>query len=463
MESTSHAAGAPDLKRTRRQKQSTDHRASVDRLPPYSAEMEKGVLGCCLLAPQECLSECVEKLKQGKEAFYDLRHQTIYDRMELMYLENQPIDIITLQQKLKDNGLLDQCGGIPYLIQLQDSVPSAANLSYYLDGLREKYVLRKAINVCTHMIGQIYDLSGTVDELMDQVERDILAIRGNQANEMVRPRDLVAAAINQIEIIHQNAGKITGLSTGYADIDRFTDGMHGGELIIIAAFPGTGKSALAMNILTHNAVHDKIPCAMLTAEMKPVRLMMRAMCSESRVNLHSIRDHFISEDAFPRLTNAAGKLANSPLYIHAVSGHSIGQTMAIARRMKQKFGIKLLAMDYIQLLWAKADTREQEVKKISNGLKDISMELDIPVIALSQLNDEGRLRESRAIGQDAHSIWKLETEKTEQAPESTDGVKVTCRIEKNREGPAPVNVDLMFLKCWTRFESCERQRAGNKP
>jgi replicative DNA helicase len=236
------AGGAPDLKRTPRRKPTTNNGPKLDRLPPHSPEAEQGVLGCILLAPNDCIGQCIEKFKGGEETFYDLRHQTIFKTLAEMFDTREAIDVITLQQRLKDKQLLDAVGGIPYLSALPDVVPSAANLSYYLDIVQEKYLLRKVISVCTDVVGRVYDFEGEVDGLMDEVERDILRISESrvQANTNTM-KDLVFKAITTIESFHQRQGTLTGVPTGFVDLDKMTNGFHGGEMIVIAARPSMGK------------------------------------------------------------------------------------------------------------------------------------------------------------------------------------------------------------------------------
>src|ERR1017187_4514862 len=228
IDSVSDAAGAAaDLKKARRRKNvSASDPIKLDRLPPHSIECEQGVLGCVLLSPNECMGECIEKLKDnGQEVFYDLRHQTIYEMLATMFNERMPIDVITVQQRLKDKQLLEQIGGIAYLSQLQDSVPSAANLSYYLDIVQEKFLLRKMISTCTDVVGRVYDYEGEVDALMDEVERDILRISESRAQSSVLGvKELVGKAIGTIENYFSRKGVLNGLATGFTDLDRITDG-----------------------------------------------------------------------------------------------------------------------------------------------------------------------------------------------------------------------------------------------
>jgi replicative DNA helicase len=479
IDSVSDSAGATaDLKKARRQKSArADSRPTVDRLPPHSPEAEMGVLGCALLSPNECLGECIEKLKDsGAEFFYDLRHQTIYEMLAEMFNTRQAIDVITVQQKLKDKQLLEQIGGIAYLSQLQDSVPSAANLSYYLEIVREKFLLRKMIQTCTEVVGRVYDYEGEVDALMDEVERDVLRISESRAQAGVMgTKDLVNKAISTIENFFSRKGTLTGLATGYADLDRMTDGLHGSEMIVIAARPSMGKTSLAMNIVENVVLEQKLPCAVFSLEMSAEALILRMMCSIARVNLRSIREGFMSESDFPKLTSAAGKLSNSKLFIDDSAGLSILQLRARARRLHQQHDIKLFVVDYLQLLHSTArrsqENRQQEISDISSGIKALAKELKVPVLVLSQLNrelerDKNRkprlsdLRESGAIEQDADLVGLLYKpnagdDEDGAAAEEADGLPVNLLIAKQRNGPTG-DINLTFLKNYTRFESAAK-------
>lgn len=481
IDSVSHVAGVgADLKKARRQK--TDTRQSIDRLPPHSTEGEQGILGCILLSPNDCMGECIEKLKDnGKEVFYDLRHQTIYEALTIMFDAREAIDLITLQQRLKDKGFLDQIGGIPYLSQLQDAVPSAANLSYYLDIVREKFLLRKMISVCTEVVGRVYDYEGEVDSLLDEVERDVLRISESRAQGGIIPtRDLVGKAIGTIENFFSRKGALTGISTGFADLDKMTDGLHPAEMVVIAARPSMGKTSLAMNIVEHVAMEEKVPVGVFSLEMSAESLVLRMMCSLARVNLRSIRDGFMSESDFPKLTSAAGKMANSKLFIDDTAGLSILQLRARARRLWQQHGIKLFVIDYLQLLNSTGrrsqDNRQQEIADISSGIKALAKELRVPVIVLAQLNrelerDKSRkprmsdLRESGAIEQDADLVgllYKPSAGDDEDVVEEADGQPVNLLIAKQRNGPTG-DVNLTFLKTYTRFESAAKVSDEDMP
>src|SRR5207244_872044 len=222
-----------DLKKARRKPASLADPLKVDRLPPHSVEAEQGVLGCALLSPNEALGECIQKLKAASEVFYDLRHRTIYEAMVEMYDRKEPIDPITLQQRLKDRQQLDAVGGLAYLSSLPDAVPSAANLDYYLGIVREKFILRKMIQTCTSVVGRVYEHEGEVDALLDEVERDILHISEARVESSTNTiKELVHSAITTIENFHQRQGMLTGVGTGFLDLDKMTSGFHEGEMIV---------------------------------------------------------------------------------------------------------------------------------------------------------------------------------------------------------------------------------------
>jgi replicative DNA helicase len=471
---TESAGAAPDLKKARRRKAGfSDAAPGVDRLPPHSPEAEQGVLGCVLLSPNDCVGECVEKFKAGAEVFYDLRHRTIFEALVEMYDQREAIDLITLQQRLKNKQRLEEVGGLAYLGSLPDTVPSAANLSYYLDIVLEKYVLRKMIQTCTEVVGRVYEHEGEVDALLDEVERDILRISETRVEGKTdKIKELVKKAINTIEDFHQRQGMLTGVGTGFTDLDKMTSGLHGGEMVVVAARPSMGKTSLAMNIAEHVSIEEKLPVGVFSLEMTSESLVLRMLCSRSRVNLRNVREGFLAERDFPKLTGAAGKLANAPLFIDDSSGLSILQLRAKARRMYQQHGIKLFIVDYLQLLHStarRADNRQQEIADISNGIKSLAKELNVPVIVLSQLNRElekdkdrkprlSDLRESGAIEQDADVVcllYKPSRDDEDAAGEEADAMPVNLLIAKQRNGPTG-DVHLTFLKQYTRFESAAK-------
>ena len=453
----------------------------IDRLPPHSIEAEQGVLGCALLEPAESVGQCIERLKGGGEAFYDLRHRTIYEVLVSMYDGKEPVDLITLGQRLKDAGQIDGVGGLAYLSELMDAVPSAANLSYYLDIVREKHVLRRVLSTCSEAVSKVHEYEGAVDSLLDEVERDILKISQDRSENTNRTiRELVHSAVDMIQDFHQRKGGLTGLPTGFPDLDKMTSGLQPADMVVIAARPSMGKTSLAMNIAEHVAVETGLPVGVFSLEMTSESLVMRMLCSLARVNGRLIRDGFLSEGDFRRLTAAAAKLSRAPIHIDDTPGLSILQLRARARRMWQQHGVKLFVIDYLQLMHSTskkaADSRQQEVSELSNGVKALAKELKVPVIVLCQLNRElekdkdrkpklSDLRESGAIEQDADLVGLLykpaaedDDQRRDQPDSRDDGMAATpvnLLIAKQRNGPTG-DVCLTFLKGITRYESASK-------
>lgn len=470
-----------DFRKARRKKAELADPAKVDRLPPHSIEAEQGVLGCILLSPQDCVGECITLFKAGSEVFYDLRHRSIYEQIVEMYDKKEAVDLITLQQTLRDRNQLDGVGGVAYLASLPDAVPSAANLLYYVDIVREKFVLRRMIGTCTEVVARAYEHQGEVDELLDEVERDVLKIAEERVDTKSSSiKDLVHGAINKIEEYHKNQGMLTGIGTGFPDLDKMTTGLHGGEMIVVAARPSMGKTSLAMNIAEHVCIDQKLPVGVFSLEMTAESLVLRMLCSRSRVNLRNITSGFLAERDFPKLTGAAGKLAGAPLYIDDTPGLSILQMRAKARRMHQQHGVRLFVIDYLQLLHStsrRAENRQQEIADISNGVKALAKELEVPVIVLAQLNREiekeknrkprmADLRESGAIEQDADLVamlYRASSDDDDGAAEaSQEAIPVNLLIAKQRNGPTG-DVHLTFLKPYTRFESAAKISGDDVP
>jgi len=465
-----------DLKRTRRQRGDSAN-AAVDRLPPHDLQMEMGVLGCCLIDPNTCIGQCIETLKDdGKAAFYDLRHQTIYELLAEMFNARVPVDLMTVQQRLKDAQMLEQVGGMVYLSQLQDVVPSAANLAYYLKIVQEKYLLRRLVQTCTATVSRIYDFEGDVEQLLDEVEKDINQVNDSRVQSGTRNRaDLVNSALGTIEKMFSRQGEISGIATGFTDFDKMTDGLHGAEMIVIAARPSVGKTSLAMGIAEHVALELNLPVGVFSLEMSGESLILRMMCSLGRVNLRNIRDGFMSQADFPKLQLAATRINAAPLHIDDTAALSILQLRARARRMHAQHGIKLFVIDYLQLMNSGSrkaqENRQVEISEISGGVKALAKELNVPVIVLSQLNrelekDKSRkprlsdLRESGSIEQDADLVGLLykpdpgdeEEDSSRHSAAEADGIPVNWLIAKQRNGPTG-DVNLTFLKPYTRFES----------
>ena len=447
-----------------------------DRLPPHSPEAEQGILGSILLDPAGVMDDCAAKLKAGAETFYDLRHQTIYDAMADMYTDGTAIDLITLQQHLKDKALLEHVGGLAYLTTLPDTTPSAANCDYYIGIVVEKYMLRKLAHVCTDVLGSVFsaDEDDDAKELVSKAQSKIvgltnLIVGGDNQNM----KTLVSNAITRIEGYHQNQGKILGVASGLQDLDRMTCGFQPGEMIVFGARPSVGKTSLAMQVVENAAVDLNVPCGVFSLEMTADSLVERMLASRSRVNIRQLKDGFIKEGDVAKLVNNSGRLSKAPIYIDDSGGLSILELRAKARRMFKQHGIKLFVIDYLQLLHTtnkRAENRQQEIADISSGCKELAKELHVPVVVLSQLNremekDKNRkprlsdLRESGGIEQDADVIallYKSQDEDDDKfTPKESDSETIGCVIAKQRNGPTG-DIKFTFLKGITRFENAAR-------
>ena len=441
----------------------------LNRALPASPEAERGVLGSILLAPHEVLDECIEKI--DRDHFYNPAHALIYDALVELKEGNAPIDLITVTQAIKDKKLMDQIGGPAYLTEIATCVPSAANAGFYLKILKAKHTLRRLIAVCTDCTARSYEEQDDVAALLDQAEQEIFAISGQQFNAKVETMQVLAMrAMDTIEKIFENKGQLTGLPTGFAELDKLTNGLHGGEMVVVAARPGMGKTALAMNIAEHVATKGKKAVAVFSLEMNTQQLVQRLLCSCARVDLQNTRGGFLSADRdFPRLTHAASVLAESRIYIDDTPGLAILELRAKARRLKSQYDVDLIVIDYLQLLRSTTrraqDNRQLEITEISSGIKALAKELDLPIIVLAQLNrqPEARsggeprlsdLRESGSIEQDADVVGLLVRKEfyadADEEREQFEG-KAELIIAKQRNGPTG-KIPLTFLKEYTRFE-----------
>jgi len=457
--------------------QKVSYLPDIHRLLPQAPDAERGVLGSYLLAPREIGGLCAEK-QIKPEHFHLPAHAQIYATLVELWDANKPIDFITLTQLLRDRNQLEQVGGAAYITELFTFLPTAANATYYADILQEKFTLREIIKVCTEYAARSYDEQDDVPSLLNDVEQKIFGIAQDRFKEKAASmKDQVMQAIHAIEELYDRRGAITGLPTGLAELDKMTDGLHKAEMIVIAARPSMGKTALAMNIAEHIALEENKAIAVFSLEMSTSQLVQRLLCSRARVNLGNVRNGFLTERDFPALTTAAAKLADSKIFIDDTPGLSILELRAKARRLKSQHNIEAIFIDYIQLLRSTSkraqDNRQLEIAEISSGLKGIAKELDIPVVVLAQLNrnpeqrsgdSKGRprlsdLRESGSIEQDADLVGLLVREEyyaeNEEDKEESKG-KATLIIAKQRNGPVG-DVPLTFLKEFTRFENRARE------
>jgi replicative DNA helicase len=462
--------------------QKVSYLPDIHRLLPQSPDAEQGVLSSFLLAPREVGGLCAEK-QITPAHFHIPAHAQIYEVLLTLWDGNKPIDFITLTQVLRDTGKLDQVGGAAFVTGLFTFLPTAANVGYYIEILQEKHTLREIIRVCTEYAARSYDEQDNVPNLLDDVETKIFAIAQDRFKDKAASmKDQVMQAIHAIEELYERRGAITGLPTGLAEFDKMTDGLHKAEMIVIAARPSMGKTALAMNIAEHIALEAKLPIAVFSLEMSTSQLVQRLLCSRARVNLGSVRNGFLSERDFPALTAAASKLAESKIFIDDTPGLSILELRAKSRRLKSQHDIQAIFIDYLQLLRSTSrraqDNRQLEIAEISSGLKGLAKELNLPIVVLAQLNrnpeqrsgdSKGRprlsdLRESGSIEQDADVVGLLVREEyyadTDEDKKEAEG-KATLIIAKQRNGPVG-DVPLTFLKEFTRFENRARESDGGE-
>jgi len=391
------------------------------------------------------------------------------------------IDLITFTQTLRDQNLLETIGGAAFVTSLFTFVPTAANIEYYLDIVRDKYVLRQIISTCTESVRRAYEEQSEVHALLDEVEQRVFSVGEENARTPLEPmKSHVMNALERIEKLFENKGSISGLATGFKDLDRMTSGLHPAEMTVIAARPSMGKTAFAMNIAEYVAVQQKLPVAIFSLEMSSQQLVQRMLCSRARVTLERARDGFLSEADFPKLTHAASRLAEAPIFIDDSAAITILELRAKARRLKARENIGLVVIDYLQLLRGTSkrgqDNRQIEISEISAGIKALAKELSLPVIVVAQLNrnpemrtgsGKGRprlsdLRESGSIEQDADVVGLLVREEyyadTEEEREDLQG-KAELIIAKQRNGPVG-EIKLTFLKEFTRFEDRKEEQVG---
>ena len=436
----------------------------AQRLPPQSLEAEISVLGGILLE-NEALNQVLEVINQSD--FYREAHQKIFAAMLNLYERNEPADLITLSEELRRLNQLEEVGGIEYLNNLVNTIPTAANILYYAKIVKEKSILRKLIQRSTEIVQEGYSCAGDVDELLDRAEQSIFEITEDRVRPSFYPlKDIIKSSFRTIEKLFENKKLITGVPTGFQKLDEMTSGLQPADLIIIAGRPSMGKTAFALNIAQHAAVHSGIPAAIFSLEMAKEQLALRMLCSEAKIDAHKIRGGFLSETDWPKLTRAAGTLSEAPIYIDDSPALTPLEMRAKCRRLKAEKNLGLVIVDYLQLMRGRTDLerREQEISDISRSLKALAKEIHVPVIALSQLNRrvEDRsdrrpqladLRESGAIEQDADVIIFLYRDEVyNKSEDNPHRGKAEIIIGKQRNGPTGV-FELAFLDKYTCFEN----------
>lgn len=438
------------------------------KVPPQSLDAEMSLLGAILIDDQ-VLSDVSDKLKPAD--FYDKRHSTVFDAMLLLYEKHRPVDLLTLSDELQAKGVLEEIGGSSYLSEITDYVPTAAHAGAYADMIRTKAIRRRLIKASAEIAELGYDEEKSVQELLEQAEADLFSVSdASLKQDLVSLEHILTESFDRIEELHRNKGSLRGIPTGYRDIDAKTAGLQKSDLIILAARPAMGKSTFVSNLSMNIATQAKKSVLFFSLEMSKEQLVDRMLADVSGVDAFNIRTGNLSEDDFGKLSDAMGEMAEAPIYIDDTPGLSVLEMRTKARREAHNHPLGLIVIDYLQLMQGSgrgnSDNRVQEVSEISRGLKLIARELDVPVIALSQLSRsvESRhpqipqladLRESGSIEQDADIVMFLYRE--DYYNPETDNQHITDLIlAKHRNGPTG-KIQLYFHPERLRFMSLDRQ------
>ncbi len=440
----------------------------LGKVPPHDTEAEQAVIGS-MITDKEAIISAIEVLK--KEDFYREDNRIIYEAILNLYNRAEPIDIITLKSELSSMGKLDTIGGLEYLAQLTDKVPTTSNVDKYIKIVEEKSILRNLIKTANDIIKLGYDETQDVEFLMDQAEKKIFdTIQSRNQKGYSNIKDILVDTFTQLEQLYNQKQHITGVPTGFADLDYKTAGLHGSELILVAARPAMGKSAFALNIATYAATRGNAPVAIFSLEMSKEQMVNRILCSEAMVDSNKVRTGKIDDEEWAKLADASGILSESKIFIDDTPGISIMEIRAKCRKLSIEQHIGLVVIDYLQLIQGsgkRGSSREQEISEISRSLKILAKEINVPVIALSQLSRavEQRpdhrpmlsdLRESGAIEQDADIVMFLyRDDYYNEDSDKKDTAEVI--LAKHRAGSTGT-VELRWLGNYTKFVNIERYR-----
>ena len=444
---------------------------SNHKVPPQNIEAEQWVLGGVLLE-SEAIAKVLETLVP--DDFYRESHRKICHCMIALFEKSEPIDLITLTDLLKNKNQLDEVGGGAYLSSLADNITTAANIEYYAKIVKEKSILRGLINTATEIVARGYEDGGDVADLLDQAEKNIFQISESQIKpSFYEIKNLLKESFKTIEKLYESKEIVTGVPSGFEEFDKLTSGFQPSDLVVIAGRPSMGKTAFSLNIAQYAAIEKKIPAALFSLEMSKEQLVLRMLCSEAKVDAHKLRGGFLGEADWPKLTRAAGILSEAPIFIDDTPALSVLEMRAKARRLMAEHELGLVIVDYLQLMRGRglsgrgrpsSETREQEISEITRSLKALAKELNIPVIALSQLNRKveertdkrphlADLRESGAIEQDADLIAFIYRDEIYNRSDDNPNKGIAeVIIGKQRNGPVG-EVKLAFLDKYTTFEN----------
>lgn len=439
----------------------------LDRVPPQNIEAERSTLGAMFLE-KDAIYRAMEVIKP--EDFYKDGHALIYQVVLDLTNKGEPVDLVTVTEELRQREALEKVGGITYLTELANAVPTAAHVEYYAKIIEEKALLRNLIHAATEIVAMGYDGQEEVEKILDEAEKKIFSIANRRAGRsIVNLKNILIEAFEQIEKLYESHGAVTGVPTGFSDLDRFTAGLQPSDLIILAARPSMGKTTFALNIAENAAAHLQIPVAVFSLEMSKEQLAMKLLCAEAGVDNQRIRTGNLAEEDWPRLSHALGRLSEAKMFIDDSPNVSALEIRAKTRRIQAEYGLGLIVIDYLQLMQSRGRTesRQQEVSEISRSLKALARELSVPVVALSQLSRAvemrqnkrpslADLRESGSLEQDADLVCFLYREDYYEPETEKKGITELI-IAKHRNGPIGT-IDLLFQKEFSKFVGLEKFR-----
>ena len=435
--------------------------ALPERVPPQNIEAEQAVLGAMLIK-KEAILEVLEILRP--DDFYREAHRIVFEAMLELSGNDEAVDLVTLTEQLRKSGTLEKIGGLPFITQLANMVPTAANVAYHAKIVKEKAELRNLINAATEIAGAAYEDTDDVANIMDEAEKKILAVANRQNGGVFEPmKNIVMRTFERINVLYESRGGLTGISSGFKDLDKLTSGLQKSDLILVAARPSMGKTAFTLNIASYCGLHNNT-VAFFSLEMSKEQLMQRMLCSEGGIDASRLRTGQLDEGEWNHLVETADRLSRAPIFIDDTAGITVMELRSKARRLKAEHGLDLIVIDYLQLMQGRpnrnGDNRQQEISEISRSLKALARELDVPVIALSQLSRsvESRqikkpmlsdLRESGSLEQDADIVMFLYRE--DYYDKDTENKNITeVIIAKHRNGPVD-SISLFFQKEFTKF------------
>ena len=440
---------------------------SLGRIPPQNIEAEQSVLGASLL-DKGVLSTITEIIDVSD--FYREDHKEIYEAIMDLYERGEPIDLITVSEQLKIRGSIDAVGGLEYLTNLVNAVPTTANAKHYAKIVEEKSILRRLIKTSSEIINMGYDETEEVEYILDRAEKGIFDISQKRNNQgFVQIKDVLIETFDRLEELYNNKGNVTGIPTGFVDLDHKTAGLHNSDLILIAARPAMGKTSFVLNIAQYAAIHSQVPVAIFSLEMSKEQLVNRMLCCEAMVDAQKMRTGQLEDSDWQKVAKALGPISDAPIYIDDTPGVTAMEIRAKCRRLKLEKNLGLVIIDYLQLMQGrgKNESRQQEISEISRSLKILAKEINVPVIALSQLSRAPELRgdhrpilsdlrESGAIEQDADIVMFLYRDDYYN-PETEKKNVAEVIIAKHRSGSTGT-VELAWLGQYTKFANLEKFR-----